>query len=833
MNYISHTSKRGLKLRFLEWFELESFMDMVDYKASCEKAFRESVLTTLKVARIALSPRIINESGLDKCPPEFDEISRNDALKKIHDALRVMRKRAVVNRKRMVDAIKAIHDWMSRFAVDDGIEDLDFSNFSDVLKPEEIKNKDTFEVAITILGKLEYCTKGECKKILDGLNLPEDDKKNNEAQESLKKQVAYAAAESGNDSESIKSGDDFVKAKEDLRCAITSLYSNNIRRETRKNKEHFEEGDLFNEFLTSLLDMATRRKWDGDEPLPWGSGTDFEDLMGSKLDSSHMDNYLARTINDKAKTLRQRRAASNNPASRDRSKQMGIHNDRPRKAGLINKDLELYAKWMAKKDAPQSDDWDEDEDEDEDEDAVATDSDPMIPKKNPLDFYIKHLSGSKEPNIVEPQGRKDRLRLAIMKAIEYEIQTNTNAAALGLSLDPANIVGTLRSYTMHFLGRPERQSLLASELMPKGKEGREDFVVTALSRSQETDDEFSPDTQNPMDSTHQDEDIEGDSGSEKSNMLVKFFRPYLLRAIKEIAVRGEKSAAKALYLCLKFRVPCSFTANNKGEPNTLVVKEPEVIDNDLDERVRSYMFDRLSGDGGDQGLSFGDSEEKGKKDKDKTWSQWSHEQKKDTRAMDARSFCRLFFDSLFKNPGDKGKADKLERMSQMLEAIPETSRRVPNDSGGSVEVKHYEYDPNMFPASWSPSGRSNSLKQVKKTMIGVALHGDRNLRGSLSELCDKVFHEMIKSRDADMVQRFIQSRSIPPQDHEMIKRSGVSLKDMITSKRAAEEKRKLDHAREMRAADEKHAAATTKVVQPIRTTPVISSTPPNQEEDQN
>lgn len=809
--------------RFSEWLEIESFVDSVDSEIYLNRCVLETTRSILRVARIALSPHLMNES--EGCPPEYQDMPRNEVMKKIHDSMKVIRQHGILKRKRLVQALGDIKDWMAKLDTDEDLNELDLSGLSDIISPKEIDERDTLQMAVLILQKLEYLTTKESEDILAGLELPENNKKSISAHDKLSRKIAIASTERGNDVR-IDGNVDFAASYEQLRCAILKAYGDRIEGKTRRNMlrkgyKDFLADDLTNDLFELVLDLATRRKWSkgkSNQLLPWGEGTTFEELLkgwlgfkvsdkvadgqlvvsevspngpsaaagmkpkdivssidGSPLSTKddlksvlskieigqkvririvrdgrtedievvaaenldHMDNYIGISLSHKSKSIGQRAARVNNPLSGNDHKEE-THNNKPRKVKLIKDDIAAHAEWKERKNSP----------------------DTKISNKagaNPLQFYIDYINEHPEykEEAVSATG-KDRMRADIMRDIQLELTFSSKARQLGLSWNPAEIEKILASYSSNFLRSNQRGWTAASELLPKDSNGSSDEVMTSLTRSQETDDELTPDTPTPMDRA-----TSYSSGSDsESGLMSKFFRPYLIRATKQIAARGERSAGRAVFLCLKFGIACSFTSNQKGEPISLTVNEPENFDAGLDDKVRSYMFDRFSSDEGSQSLFSGGS----------AWDQWSHEKKTSSRAMDSKSFCNVFFDSITE------KSNNQSRIVRVYSELPESSKRIPDGAGGYEEVKHYEYDPRMFPASWSPSGRTNSLKAASPQSLNVVLKGDKDLRGILSELCDTIFDEMIRKGNQSL-KSLMMARSQPPQPANIVSDKAKEEKD--------------------------------------------------------
>lgn len=797
--------------RFSEWLKIESFMDFVEWKDSAKSAAIETMIFILETAEKSLfseaSGEIISGGPLDGCGEEIKEMPVSEAAKRMRSALMIIRAYGIKRRKRLVDAMQAIHGWMGRFdraqQKDEDIDDLDFSEFSDVIPPKKTYKKDTYQVAVHVLFELQYITEGQADKILVGLNLPEG-KESNKAHQMLRQKINEAAAEQGNEVRGNYTLDDFRKAQEELRCVALKLYHYNLQVKTAANKARlgnsktgyrdFDDNDLFDEFFTNVINTTMKRKWDRGLLLPWGmsrlkrgSGKNlgFEELLNTSSDPEHLVNYLGSMINTTASQIRKKGSATNNPATQGEI-ESNIHKNGTRKSKIIKDDIEAYKKWKGKK-----------------ENAARSESELLNDPDNPLAFYISYLKKSAppkpnsdpdlSPDIVDPSPSsepderdgdksmeerfreikaavegKDRLRLEIMYAIEYE-HTSKHLAKEILSMSPSDIVKTLEGYRDSFLKAKERQSIMASQLVVKGEEESSDETLSRIVR--------------PKDSVGTNDDAySGGVRGGPPSIFVNFFRPYILRAIKEIAARGEKATIRALLLCFKFQVPCSFDANSKGEPINLVVKEAEIVDSELDEKIKSYMFERMASGAGEHAI-LGDLSKKQKGG----WSLWSHEGRTNrrgvpTRVIDQNSFCRIFFDTLF-----GGKFDNLERMSLVLSEIPETSRIV-SASGKSVEIKHYEFDPRMFSSSWITTGKKNSLKSQKKTVIGDIFNGDKNLRGALSELCDKVFHDMI-------VQDGLEGEE------------SVSLKDLIMARKKEQEEKAKSFALTKSTLDAKTKAA--------------------------
>ena len=783
-----------MMLRFSEWFNIESFVDAVNREKAREIAFVETAKDILKTARLAFS---VSSGLLESCSPELEAMSQDEKLSVIYDSLMVIRRHAMNRRKRLVDAAGDIQDWMTRsekelqdFLKADpankpedwpGLDDLDLSNFSDVLEPQKIAGKDTLQAAVLILSKLEYCTAKEAKDMLSGMELPGPDTLK-DAWRAIKGHVVKAAQETGNDVV-ISDKDDLSKARADFVCAAKSVYGRKIRKLTRENERRtggvvgdmaFEDDDLFNDFFLKVEDMASRRKWstkslgDGASARktlsPWGEGSSFEDILskrkstrrrvnkGRKSDDEkkpesehdHLRKYFYWMLKTTASGTRKKRGSTNNPVSGDKVAE--IHNDKHRKAGILSDDLALYIAWKDEARPPNAN---------------------QTP--NPLQFYLDYLDEDKRDNLQKTANGEDAKRLKIMQGIEYEFMTSPSTRSF-LSLNPEDIEKTLTGYLNNFLRESERRSTFSSELVsPEG--GSSEEALSSMARNVLDMDRSNDDPDSELSAKSMSGATEIAQGSV---VLTRFFRPYVIRGIKAIAARGGDSIVKAIFLCFRFQVPCSFQSDTAGGIHGLVVGESENLDADLDSRIKSYLFEKLGGPGRSPFEAGKDGE----------WSWWGDEDHMDDqgnpnprqKTLRKDSFCSMFFRTLH--------ASELTTvsMSSMLSELPETEREIPDGRGGSSKTRHYEYDPAKFTTDWRPTGRMNSLaKEDRKTglkvhkygkaSVGEILNGNPQMkRGALADLCDLIFGEFMREENASLKDLMITKKRVEAERKSAIER---------------------------------------------------------------
>jgi len=845
-------------LHFSEWIKIESFMDCVLQEQDRYEALKGTIFFIMREARKAFgSPALMSESSV---PANLDDAPREEVLKIIKDSLKSIRLYGIIERKQMVDLLKKIGPWMddlkkydmARAFFDDNpnaknkqcierlqskgidikpslvsmakksedLKDIDLEEFSDVLS-HQMRDKDTLQIAASLLRKLNYITNKTELEILEGIGKNVDSDEYKSAFEFLENKVDEASRETGNDVGGQASTISLQQAKsehdtaqENLRRAAMALYKSNLdsatirdagtskakeapprndgkdrevsagrtgdRQPPRRDEpelygdkkspiKSFEQDELFNDFYIELVEKAKKRRKTRDGSfLPWTSekGDAFDSALNDDEGETHLDRYLQSMIKTKSSQIRQKRGTSLNPRSA-----MDSVPNRHRKRIILAKDLKLYQI-----------------------DSSAKDS-SLVPNEDALRFYKEHMpivdeSSEDDLDVVKSSLEKDDvIRLQILQDIKYHSDNSTRARDYGISMNPDKLYDSLSGYFTYILNsKRERAAIFASQLAKD--DGSSDDAVASMSkavgnvrRERPGEDSDSMDVTNP-DSQDSDSGLSSRSFSAAQTIasggltiMQKFFRPYIIRSIRKLASGGlDRSIVQSVLLCIKYEIPCSFTFEN-GEIKEVSIDELESIDEDFDQKIKEYLFEKLGQDSGSFMPSFG-------------WKSWSDEGHvdKEGRAMDMKktlrkdSFCSMFFNSI-------------STSSVVQYKIPDILTHLPETSSGGKKI--FRFNPNEFPSSWNPPDppKYNSLTKVDKgqvvpiykhASIGEYLTGNpRAKRGAVSYLCDMVF--------------------------EMITKDDVTLKDIMI-RRNKEEKEKIATIQAQREKDdEKYRIARSRI----------------------
>lgn len=739
-------------------------MDHVLMEQSLNEALKDSISSIMREARKAFgSPALLSEATV---PANLDDMPREEILKIIRDSLKSIRLYGMLERSRLVELMGEIGEWIDRSKNDDDLEDMDPGYFLDVMSPNEVKDKNTFQIAAVILRKLNYITRKEESDIMEGLRSPPDDEKHKSALESLERKVDEASRETGNEPKGQASNTSLRQAKsehnaaqENFRRAAMALYRSNLDSKTRRDAgtaratnfnlygdtgekapiKSFEQDDLFNDFYIQLMKKAKKRSRAKDGSfLPWspdekdgGKKNAFDSALEDEK-GDHLDRYLQMMINTKSSQIRQRRGSVLNPSGRDVKDSVP---NRHRKRIIVKKDLAAYMN-----------------------------SGSLSPNEEALGFYREYMpkiAGESEEGIerikMELDG-DDLMRLEILKDIKYHSENSPRAKDQDISMDPARVYDSLSGYMIHILNsKGEKRPTFASDLAKD--DGSSDDAVASMSKAvgnvkRERPGEDS-DPMNIARSDSQDSDsglsprslsAAQDIASGGLSLMEKFFRPYIIRSVKRLAAGeagGDRSVVQSVLLCIKYGIPCSFTFEN-GEMKEVSVNEPDTVDEDLDEKIKSYLFEKLGQDSGGFMPSVG-------------WKSWSDEGHVDSegRPKEAQktlrkdSFCSMFFTG----------QNSLYSSSKTQDEIIDIMIHLPETSSGPKKI--YNYDPSNFQSSWTPTGKHNGLMKTdsnpksktygqlvpvyRKSSIGEYLSGNPQAkRGAVSYLCDMVFKMITK-----------------------------------------------------------------------------------------
>lgn len=581
---------------FAEWLVLESFLDGLETEVLLERA----ALDTLSMVARAIreneeededdgSPAVLDDpfaGGEDADPVEEDPEAKRildnpvapreepDTQKKGHtrpeDHSRELEKIPKALKILKADAIRVRAEEVEKIA--SFLKELRASIDSDDLSVSHADPAD----AIPTLAKLGYLGRldssgenktiqtiksglsGELRKILTKRRgsrkrlTPNDKKRIKEAErtarEKLMEALEAAGKEEGNDPPQggFPSQEEVRRANEDFMVSIGKVLGGRFRTLARGQKlgndrvghMHYEPEDLSNQMVLGLLKHFTTRKWSGPADdrslMPW-SHNDYKLNMNPK----DMLAYLMGTAKKEPK--RAMEAASRQLSPRSKQSVKSSIKNIEAKSRIIGEDL----------------------------------------KSGNLGFYIKYLNGAKlsplrsrnpKDEVVQANDKHDRLRARIMLDIEREADKGTP----DISLDPNEIRRTLNAFVHLRLAPQYRQVVHASTLagddespedaVLSGSERRKDDAGAELSHSVESDDEFGPEEENPMDA--------GQAASNaSSSMLFDSLKPFIVKAINDIAngyvipsrpTGAQGGPREALALCIKFGIPCNVTTKEKN-----------------------------------------------------------------------------------------------------------------------------------------------------------------------------------------------------------------------------------------------------------------------------
>lgn len=732
------------------------------------EALKDSIFLIMREAKKAFeSPCLLYESS---APASLDDMSREEILKIIQDSLKSIRLYSIAERGRLVELMGEIGEWIDKSNDDLDLEDMDPGYFLDVMSPNEVKDRNTFQIAAVILRKLNYITGKEESEIMEGLRKNPEDDEHKSALEFLDGKVDEASRETGNEPSMLGLGaidtKNLSKAKsesevamENLRRATMALYRSNLDSKTRKDSgtsasvnfalynsssekapiKSFEQDDLFNEFYIQLIEKTKKRKKARDGSfLPWNNEEEEDAFDSAIKDESgeHLDRYLQSMIQTKAKKIRKKRGSDLNPAEIDTNDSIP---NRHRKRIIVAKDLRSFVSGSSHT---------------EDSLSFYKDKMPLVAAASDSEFEMmkrdKYL------------GKEDKIRLDILRDLKYQSENSPLAISHGISMNPDRIYDSLSGYLMHILNsKREKRPSFASDLAKD--DGSSDDAVASMSKAVGNVKREKPgEDSDPMNISTPDSQ-DSDSGlSQKSlsaaqsiargiseqgfSLIEKFFRPYIIRAVKTLAASGgDRSAVQSVFLCMRYDIPCSFSYEEI--PGVLIsdrikdvsINEQEIIDKDLDEKMKSYLFDKLGQESSGLTPSL-------------QWKSWSDEHldvegrpKETQKTLRRDSFCLMFFagqSPLYKS------YKKPEELIDIMIHLPETS---------SGSKKFYRYEPTNFQSSRVPNGlmkidtspKSKTHGQLvpiyRISSVGEYLMGNpQGKRGAVSYLCDMVFEMITK-----------------------------------------------------------------------------------------
>lgn len=527
--------------RFAEWMALESLMEEVK-----RDIFLECVVTDSLDAIFGYLERgLLNEQGeeeeeeeesaeldnpfsggedakpvyvdRDYVPDEAYDEKRE--LGRILNSLRVVRNDAKRERAEMVGRIKDLKKELD----DADVDDLDSRS------PLE---------ALSDLVKLGYLKEHRAEKIKDAMIHSKSKKRRLGAENELRGKIAEAAVETGNEHEP-SSASVAKKAIDEMFDAIKKVYGRRFKNLAWSNQSRvgedqighqtYEEDELASETMIKLLGRFKKRQWNGNQLAPWEENDGI--LKSGELE--HLRNFIFLTVRNLGSNMRKKKNSVGNPASRMKLKGQVASKDE--KARIIKDDLEkgeisYYEEYM------------------------------KAAKNNPLQDRIE---GGPPLEFAFPANKKDSVRLAIMRDIEYMV-TWTPSSREEMSMDEGSVRRTLEAYKSKFLKRSEGSLTYASTLGGKDDDSSMDNLLSgadARGMAQE----------NPLSSAATDT-----SAGNMTNLAP--ISGAIKDAIEKIARSSEFGPSEAMALCIKLGIGFRFTSNgkigrNEPKPTTLTVTD--------------------------------------------------------------------------------------------------------------------------------------------------------------------------------------------------------------------------------------------------------------------
>jgi hypothetical protein len=438
-------------VRFAEWVALESFMGELK-----RDVFLEYVVTDSLDAIFGYLERgLLNEQDEDEEPAELDdpfaggddaepvEIDRDYVpdeaydekreLKRILDALRVLRNDAKRARAATVKKVKSLKEELDGADVDD----------LDSRSPLE---------ALGDLVKLGYLSEDRAEKIRDAMTHSESQKRRSGAERELRGKIDAAAAETGNEHEP-SSAAVANEAMGEMFEAMSKVYGRRFKNLAWSNQSRLGDGqvghqtyeaeELASETMMKLLARFQKRQWDGGQLMPW----EENDGLLKSGDLEHLKKFIFLTIRNLGSTMRRKKNAVGNPASRAKLK--GQVTSQDEKARRIRNDLKsgelsYYEDYM------------------------------RAARDNPLQ---DRKGDGPSSRFAVPSNNKDRVRLAIMRDIEYMV-TWTPSSREEMSMDERLVRRTLEAYKSKFLRRGEGSVTYASSLGGKDDDSSVDDLLS-------------------------------------------------------------------------------------------------------------------------------------------------------------------------------------------------------------------------------------------------------------------------------------------------------------------------------------------------------------------
>lgn len=507
-------------MNFSDWISLESYIDSIFGELAKKRALAET---------FSLVFGLLDELPLRE--GSESESERNGDLRTILRSLRTIRNASIKKRAENVEFLKKVHEEIKKAERD-----------------ENYVSKLDVDDAIPVLVKMGYIKKDQ----VESMEIDE-----------IEKEIERASKETGNDAISLKDGES-EKASEELAEAMMKVYSrklNNLawakgnqqRVGDKVGHQFYSPEDLMSEMYAKIMKMVSKRKWSKGKLLDWGQGSKIHDMIDSEgdFDPDHMYAYFAKMANTSASSMRISIGRSLDPSSRG-IVASDIHSNKESKASIINKDIK----------------------------SMDFSSDNIYRR------YLKEISDtpfgtrSPEENIISHDNEDDRLRVNIMKAIEYEYETRPSSRSY-LSLDPEKIKETLENYLTYYLKNKEKRAIHASTLMGDNESSDDEILSGVQAAFHHSDDDVAS---SPSDPWNTNAAISSRQTSNAQKIIFDFFKPYMAEAINEISAesivtaKGNAGANEALALCIKFNIPCSVSTMVWEKVNKLTGEiEREVI----------------------------------------------------------------------------------------------------------------------------------------------------------------------------------------------------------------------------------------------------------------
>lgn len=541
-------------VRFAEWLVLESFMEEVRYDVLMESAVADSldaIFGYLEEGLLRERDEDEDDDGPvelpdpftgdeDASPVEIDadyaperedgggsdggsdsERKEKKRLKKILDALLVIRNEAKRERANIVSKVKELKD------------ELEGSD------PDDLDSRSPLD-ALGHLVELGYLNEDRAQKIRLAMVNPESEVKRSAAEKELNGKIAAAATETGNDYR--PSSVSAQEAMGEMFRAMSMVYGRRLNNIARNNQNRigdrighttYEAEELANETIIRLLNRFKKRQWKDGKPMPWEEN---DEILRSG-DLEHLKKYIFSAIRSVGSSMRRKKNSVGNPASR--GKLRGQVASKDAKSRRIRNDL----------------------------------------KDDNLSFYLRYMAAAKErplqarpadEEIVVPSDSEDKIRLAIMRDIEYMV-TWTRVHRTEMSMDGDMVRRTLRTYMDNFLKRGEGSITYASTLAGNDDESSADELLSgaAFDHSAVSDDEFDPRSNNPMDAAVQ-------GGEERDANNFSSMAGTIKKTIEDIAKSGSQGPSEAIALCLKLGIKFTFVAEpsrSGPKPKSIVVTD--------------------------------------------------------------------------------------------------------------------------------------------------------------------------------------------------------------------------------------------------------------------